>query len=139
MGKVEDRRCTPRVTEIEKIIEEITRTEAPLGEWYSNRGVCIDSSKQLQKALEKRGIVTACRMGYVHVYLRYTNGKKPIYIDPTYLQFIEDREGLPDILVGTAVMIKELFEKHLQAGIRLGIDNIDEFIESQYVQSTPWY
>ncbi len=132
-------RYAPKVAEIERIIEEILKTKAPFGEWSNEHGQCINCSKQLKKALKGRGITTECHSSLGHVFLKYTNGKKPIYIDPTYKQlFAGLRVYVPDILVGTEVMIKEFFEKYQSFLVvaKIGVD-VHSFVEDQYVNSTP--
>lgn len=131
--------------ELVAITDKIIKTESPIGEWYSEYGGCIDLSRELQKALAENGVVTDRRVGRGHISLRYHTQEcnDPVYIDSSYLQFFGDgvKRGMPKVLVGTASSIRDLFTKHIQAGIRSsieGVQDIDRFIEDHYTNTKPY-
>jgi hypothetical protein len=132
-------------SELVRIVNRILETKPPLGEWYSGEGGCIDLSEQLQKALEKRGVITERVEGRGHISLKHSTQNKndPISIDPTYLQFFANgvERGMPKILVGTIKSIGRLLTEQIQAGIESSIDGIEDlnqFICDHYIDTKPY-
>lgn len=117
-------------TRLESAVKEIPGLAG--GQWSSVDGSCMDISAQWLEPLAQRGVpaalsITDSSQGAsnvtlrdgsriyfhkVHAFVTVSDGQRELIVDPTWKQFVADKQAsahLPDILVGTVDELKSVY------------------------------